>query len=222
MRSQIYCDGDVCLKKVRTEKYVFECMLDNLDYLESTMNKCGLFLPETIIAYMDGELIFEQHWIHGRFCQDYNELCRIFMGFDYSRFGLDSNPNNFILGLDNKIYMIDLFPFLMRDREILRVQFAYSVNEALLRYFQLVNVISTYIARLFLRSYDLAISALSLNRAFLKDNFKDILPREKLRLLAGMELKSVPRFHKVYLESKIDTQISNGDSIRLLHCMENL
>ncbi len=222
MRSGIVKEGNVCRKTVAAPLSIFFCIQSHLNDLKAEFEQLGISIPPTAVSYTDFQIVFEQQWVYAPICLNPEQLIPVFLRCKYCKFGIDSNPHNFLVADDGTIYMVDLFPFLYKNDIILKAQFDYSVDEVYQRYFQPVNVISTYIIRLFLIDYELALLAIWLSKIFLIDHFDQILPRELLRLLACLELENISERRAFYNQSKSLATIDNSKKVTLLERLHKL
>ncbi|MBN1169162.1 hypothetical protein JXA63_04705 [Candidatus Woesebacteria bacterium] len=186
MRAETEIRSGRILKKVEGSQYLFDKIGSEMEQYQVWLEDSGLRVPDTIVTFSDGIITFDQEYLGANHCESVISIVEILQGMSFDRFGMDSNPGNF-MG-DEQVYFVDFFPFLIRDNQVLSEQFDYPIETVLQRYFSATNVVSTFINRLFRENFEAAMVAVSKSADMLVSEFGEMLPREKDRLLMGIEL----------------------------------
>lgn len=223
MRSEVEIVGSQVIKRVTATSHVADLTNKQMDSYQDWLASAGIESVDTQIDYQDGKLIFIQPHLKVQQYANPARLIGAFLKLDYSHFGMDSNPGNF-MGESDPVN-VDFYPFLIRDRQALVDQFDYPVNIAIERYFIPVNVVTTYVVRLFKIAEDLAKMGVESAAPILLEGFKKVLPREKLRLLNAltmMDSGSLEDFPDYYVRSKSLTSISTYNENSLMTKLANM
>lgn len=242
MRAEISFEGQFIWKRSKVTPAVAEALLGGLQAYSLHLNVAGLLVPQTEVSFDGEELLMKQRTLGGE-SADVDGIIRVIKAFDYSYYGLDPNPGNFLTGLETsaddvdiemarEIYFVDFVPFLAREENILAAQFDYEVEAVLQRYFTVENALATYAVRLGLRTQapQLLATALPLVAPDLLAGFDVILPREKLRLLellrvydiaAHAEPSGLSSFADIYRATKSITQVSAEQEFQLQSRLES-
>jgi len=186
MRAEVEKRDGRIIKSVYASPYLFSAMEQNLSQYAMWLASAGFRVPDTRVSYKNGLAIFDQELIIS--CEPINslEIIRRMRDMNFDFFGMDSNPNNF-LGARNP-YFVDFFPFLIKEKNVLSEQFDYPTEIVIQRYFVKVNIISTFINRLFKSVPKQAVESVRKVSDFLLSEYDFILPREKSRLYKGLEI----------------------------------
>lgn len=226
MRAErLIIENDRIFKNVKTELPVFKALGDNFDSYKKWLENENICVPNTKIDYENDTLIFDQELIKGNRSLQYKRITETILNLDYSNFGLDSNPENF-LDMDGKIYFIDFYPFLKRDNNLLEYQFDYSPEEVTKRYFNKTNVLATFLIRLYKSDPVEMIQLLKKQKQFLIDEYQEILPREKIRFyeILRIEKKDSPKscFKDIYEKTKPIEEIESEKNKELLNQLKTI
>lgn len=198
MRAELLRENETVFKRVEVSKELYDHVEKNLGDYRAWLEGAGFKTPDTIVSYKGKEIVFEQKQVDPAPSTDVEGIVSRISIMSFDRFGLDSNPNNF---LGNEPYFVDFFPFLTRDAHLLAQQFDYGPEVAIPRYFQTENVLAFYSARLFKIDPVLALRSIRAAKEVLLSRFEGILPREKMRLYAGIRLteeSAIGNYPQVY------------------------
>jgi len=186
MRAKAKIKGNRISKRVEVSPYLFSVLKKHIKEYWSWLGNSGLKVPDTKIMFDEGIVTFDQELLSSSQSRDIENIIGILKRMNFDRFGIDSNPRNFIGG--EQIYFVDFFPFLVRDQRVLSEQFDYPVETVLKRYFTRANVITSFINRIFKEDFQRAMGSVERSADLLISEFNEVLPREKERLLKGIEV----------------------------------
>jgi len=222
MRAEILRTNETVLKKVRASEELYEHVVENLGDYRSWLEEAGFKTPETWVSFAGGEIVFEQKQVSTIPSTDVEGIISRLLILSFDSFGLDSNPNNF---LGSELYFVDFFPFLTRNRAFLIQQFDYDPEIVIQRYFQIENILAFYSCRLFKTDFELALRSIRAAREVLLDRFEGILPREKIRLYAGIKLSEKGQYDdylQIYDRTRYSTYIEEQYVLDLRKKIEEL
>ena len=205
-------------KTVECDRNVYDALASHLDSYCAWLFRMNLHAPQTNIAYQDGILTFSQEHIRADGTVPFKDIIERLRCADYSTFGFDSNPPNFIQS-GAKTYFIDFYPFLVDQKEVLEPQFEYPYELIHTRYFTPTNTIVTLMNRLPKVEGHHFLDTMKHYRGFLLNTFETILAREKLQLLYILEKHThqdfLKNYKQYYAASKRITTIPPSSVARL-------
>lgn len=211
MRAEILRGNETIFKRVEASEELYAHVEENLGDYRAWLEASGFRTPDTKVTYTGTEIVFEQKQVDPTPSTDVEGIVQRITCLSFDRFGLDSNPNNF---LGSETHFVDFFPFLTRDEYLLAQQFDYGPEIAIPRYFQTENVLAFYSARLFKTDPELALRSIRAAREVLLGKFDGVLPREKMRLYAGIRLTEegvIGEYPQVYEFTRYLGPISEQD-----------
>lgn len=211
MRAEILRGNETVFKRVEASEELYTHVEENLGDYRVWLEEAGFKTPDTKVTYTGTEIVFKQKQVDPTPSTDVEGIVLRISGMSFNRFGLDSNPNNF---LGSEPHFVDFFPFLTRDEHLLTQQFDYGPEIAVPRYFQTENVLAFYSARLFKTDPELALRSIRAAREVLLSRFDGVLPREKMRLYAGIRLTeegAISEYPQVYEFTRYLGPISEQD-----------
>ncbi len=223
MRCDVSVNKNRFVKKVEATKYLFKYISVHLPYYFKWLETAGFRTPQTDLTFQDGYIVINQERIAEKPILFSGHIVNRIKSLTFDKYGLDSNPNNF-LGPGGE-YFVDIFPFLVRNDHVIYQQFEYDIREVYKRYFSLENILATYSVRLFKQDYANGVQSLLYLKSYFLENFKTILPREKMRLLTALQLRDTPNsdlFLSYYAKSKRLSRISIKDNLTLESLFHNL
>ncbi len=226
MRASIKIDESIIIKSYDIDSKIQKYFEKHLDAYLLWVNLMGFKIPNTELKINENKLEIIQGIIPKTQITDYYLIFNHLMLLnDYeNNYGFDSNPTNFIQN-QSGIYFVDFYPFLINDKNLLKMQFQYDFKEIYSRYFKKINIITTFLIRLCLISTIIFKDILSLNVTYFLNNFNEILPREKTRLLACIDHcfnQKVIDLGFVYKQSKTINCISKTENLRLYKILQDL
>jgi len=226
MRSKNDIRGKKIIKKVHCSPLLGESILAKMEDYVKSLETIGICSPPTKTEYLNrvGVLKFTQQIIRNDGDEfPHQQIIRALKNYDW-KYGIDSNPNNFFFCRGN-IFNVDFFPFLTREKSLLKEQFNYPVKMVLRRYFSAPNTIVSYIIRLYKEKPREAKGITICNAGYIIKNYQEILPREKLRLYTAIRLFNKNKtdcFSEFYKNSKEVSSIDEALNKKLYKILVNI
>ena len=220
MRAEIEKKGGLIIKRVPAGKLLYEFVASEiLDYC-AWLSESGFEAPHTELEYDNGKMVFSQKFLPEGRTEDVGAILRILKKLDTAKYGIDSNPNNFVG--KNTIHFVDLFPLPIKSDSALGWQFDYPVATVIRRYFTKVNILATFINRLFKIDAEGAKMALEQSAGTLVGDYDDMLEREKTRMLKAMTGVEGEEYKKYYEASKARQTIDDQENLALLKILKRI
>lgn len=222
MRSTMIVTNSKYIKRVKCSRALFKVIKEEINAYGHWLTDAGFGVPRTEIDYANGSIYFIQAKVKMLEPIDYDQVIKLLFRLSFMKFGIDSNPENFIL--DQEIMFIDYFPFLVNDPSILTSQFGYTYSEIHQRYFTMENVLFFLIIRLFKTDPKIAKTLLIKYRDYIIEHYTRLLPREKLRLLYQLNtpLINTDLYRQKYYELKEVRSISFKEDRLLLNLIRHI
>lgn len=222
MRSTITNQNDSeIIKCVKADIEVYRVIRDRINDYSDWLSSAGLKVVDTTVDYKDGLIYFSQPFIDLR-RSDPDYMTRAILKLEFKEFGLDASPDNFL----GEGLLVDLYPFLVNQWEVLELQFDYPYKEIKGRYFNRASVLATYLIRLYKIDSEKSLDLVSEYGDFLSKGITahEILLRECCRLLKMLSLGigGELEFSKFYKQTKIGCIFSENDRDRLLQLLAGL
>lgn len=222
MRSTIISQNDIEIAKcVIANEKIYRVIENRIKDYDHWLSSAGLRVIRTTIEYKEGKICFKQPFLDvSRSDPDF--IAQAIIALEFSEFGLDASPNNFL----GDGVLVDLYPFLVDQREILELQFDYPYEEIKSRYFYKTSVLATYLIRLYKINSRKSLELVSEYKELLQAGIKshEVLSRECCRLLKLMALGigGESKFETYYIQTKKRHIFLDEDRDRLLLLLGSL
>lgn len=225
MRCNIEIINGRIIKSVCSNESVYNTVRESFSAYSDWLKGVGIVVPDTRVYHQDGILYFNQEYISEGENLNLDRLISRIKLLEFDKYGIDCNPSNFIYK-NNTLFYIDIFPFLINDSKILEYQFPYSYETICQRYFTGINAVATLLNRVAKQSSADFIQGLYSQKEYILDNFTDILPREKTRLLYALQNNEHSDFTDIYIDYYVKTKelttISADQDFELCNILKSL
>jgi hypothetical protein len=183
------------------------------------LKSVGFNVPLTELTVEDDYVLMAQEYISGRTptWKDWILLLRRLVEItEFSEFGLDANPSNFLFKGED-IYFVDLYPLLVGyDKAFLSSQFSYREEIILSRYFERYTIIVCFLNRLKNIDEEAFFACYGYIKDILLREFESIPARDLRRLSRALTLDQT-NFKRYYKKTKLDESELDNDEHKAIY-----